>query len=53
MDSVFEAYLGPDGVLAGAVAGAVGEHDDIPKVNTTVWVLGKRYNALQGCLLDF
>ncbi|XP_053959172.1 cysteine protease ATG4B [Anastrepha ludens] len=47
MDSVFEAYLGPDGVLAGAVAGAVGEPDDIPKVNTTVWVLGKRYNAIQ------
>lgn len=49
MDSVFEAYLGPDGVLAGAVAGAVGEPDDIPKANTTVWVLGKRYNAIQGC----
>uniref|UniRef100_A0A034WL87 Cysteine protease n=1 Tax=Bactrocera dorsalis TaxID=27457 RepID=A0A034WL87_BACDO len=47
MDSVFEAYLGPDGVLAGAVAGAVGEPDDIPKTNTTVWVLGKRYNAIQ------
>ncbi|XP_046812457.1 cysteine protease ATG4B isoform X1 [Lucilia cuprina] len=51
MDSVFEAYLGPDGVLAGAVVGAVagatGEPDDIPKVNTTVWILGKSYNAIQ------
>uniref|UniRef100_A0A1I8NR05 Cysteine protease n=1 Tax=Stomoxys calcitrans TaxID=35570 RepID=A0A1I8NR05_STOCA len=51
MDSVFEAYLGPDGVLAGAVVGAVagatGEPDDIPQTNTTVWILGKRYNAIQ------
>lgn len=48
MDSVFEAYLGPDSVLAGAVGGAVGELDDIPKRNTDVWLLGKRYNAIQG-----
>ncbi|XP_075153516.1 autophagy-related 4a isoform X2 [Haematobia irritans] len=51
MDSVFESYLGPDGVLAGAVVGAVagatGEPDDIPQINTTVWILGKRYNAIQ------
>ncbi|XP_073827424.1 autophagy-related 4a isoform X1 [Musca autumnalis] len=51
MDSVFETYLGPDGVLAGAVVGAVagatGEPDDIPNVNTTVWILGKSYNAIQ------
>lgn len=47
MDSVFEAYLGPDSVLAGAVGGAVGELDDIPKRNTDVWLLGKRYNAIQ------
>ncbi|XP_037927837.1 cysteine protease ATG4B isoform X2 [Teleopsis dalmanni] len=45
MDSVFETYLGPDGMLAG-VAGAVSEPDDIPKTNSTVWVLGKRYNAI-------
>lgn len=51
MDSVFDAYLGPDGVLAGAVAGAVagatGEPDDIPNINTTVWILGRSYNAIQ------
>ncbi|KAL9923539.1 cysteine protease ATG4B isoform X1 [Glossina fuscipes] len=46
MDSVFEAYLGPDGML-GAVAGSGGEPDDIPKVNSKVWVLGKQYNAVQ------
>lgn len=50
MDSVFEAYLGPDSILAGAVGGAVGsgEPEDIPKRNTNVWLLGKRYNAIQG-----
>ncbi|XP_001993206.2 cysteine protease ATG4B [Drosophila grimshawi] len=49
MDSVFEAYLGPDSVLAGAVGGAVGsgEPEDIPKRNANVWLLGKRYNAIQ------
>lgn len=49
MDSVFEAYLGPDSILAGAVGGAVGsgEPEDIPKRNTDVWLLGKRYNAIQ------
>ncbi|ALC38736.1 Atg4 [Drosophila busckii] len=45
MDSVFEAYLGADSVLAGAVGS--GEPEDIPKRNTDVWLLGKRYNAIQ------
>lgn len=50
MESVFEAYLGPDSVLASAVGQAVGggESEDIPRRNTDVWVLGKRYNAIQG-----
>ncbi|XP_034097310.1 cysteine protease ATG4B [Drosophila albomicans] len=49
MDSVFEAYLGPDSILAGAMVNAVGsgEPEDIPKRNTDVWLLGKRYNAIQ------
>ncbi|XP_001356996.1 cysteine protease ATG4B [Drosophila pseudoobscura] len=49
MESVFEAYLGPDSVLASAVGQAVGsgEPEDIPKRNTDVWVLGRRYNAIQ------
>ncbi|EDV31042.1 uncharacterized protein Dana_GF15159 [Drosophila ananassae] len=49
MESVFEAYLGPDSVLASAVGQAVGggESEDIPRRNTDVWVLGKRYNAIQ------
>jgi len=50
MESVFEAYLGPDSVLASAVGQAVGsgEPEDIPRRNTDVWVLGKKYNAIQG-----
>lgn len=44
---VFEVYyLGQDGV----------EPDDIPKTDEPVWVLGKKYNAVQGWLthiLDF
>lgn len=49
MESVFEAYLGPDSVLASAVGQAVGsgEPEDIPRRNTDVWVLGKKYNAIQ------
>lgn len=42
MDSVLEAYLGQDG-------GPL-EPDDIPKTNSPVWILGKRYNAIQGGL---
>lgn len=42
MDSVFETYLGPDGGLYTI------EPDDIPKINTTVWILGKHYNPIQG-----
>ncbi|XP_055387232.1 cysteine protease ATG4B [Condylostylus longicornis] len=41
MDSVFEAYLGPDGALA-----LTAEPDDIPKTNADVWILGKRYNSI-------
>jgi len=50
MESVFEAYLGPDSVLASAVGQAVGsgEPEDIPRRNTDVWVLGRKYNAIQG-----
>ncbi|KAH8412095.1 hypothetical protein KR222_010862 [Zaprionus bogoriensis] len=49
MDSVFEAYLGPSllAVSAVGVAGGSGEPEDIPKRNTDVWLLGKRYNAIQ------
>lgn len=46
MDSVF------DGVLSAAADGVLnatsGEPDDIPKTNTTVWILGKNYNSIQG-----
>lgn len=39
---VFEVYyLGQDGV----------EPDDIPKTDEPVWVLGKKYNAVQGWLI--
>lgn len=39
MDSVFESYLGgTEGTL---------EPDDIPKTNEPVWILGKKYNAIQ------
>ncbi|KAL5279547.1 ATG4A family protein [Megaselia abdita] len=45
MDSVF------DGVLSAAADGVLsatsGEPDDIPKTNTTVWILGKNYNSIQ------
>lgn len=51
MDSVFETYLGPDGVFTGAMVGAVantiGEPEDIPRLDIDVWILGKNYNALQ------
>lgn len=40
MEAVFETYLGQ-------VEGSL-EPDDIPKTNTTVWILGKKYNAIQG-----
>ena len=43
MDSVFETYLRPDG---GALLAA--EPDDIPKINTSVWILGKCYNSING-----
>lgn len=36
---VFEVYyLGQDGL----------EPDDIPKTDEPVWILGKKYNAVQG-----
>lgn len=50
MDSVFDGVLSAaaDGVLSATA----GEPDDIPKSNTTVWILGKSYNSIQG-LLEF
>lgn len=51
MDSVFETYLGADGMFTGAMAGAAAvastcvEPDDIPKLDIDVWILGKSYNA--------
>lgn len=41
MDSVFDSYL--DGTIE-----ADDDIDDIPKTNDPVWILGKKYNALQG-----
>lgn len=40
MDNVFVTYLGTDG-------GLCAEPDDIPKTDTTVWILGKKYNSIQ------
>lgn len=45
MESVFESYLG--GVQDG-MAAVVSEPDDIPKTNDPVYILGKRYCAIQG-----
>jgi len=47
MDCMFEAYLGHDSSI---------EPDDIPKTNDPVWILGKKFNAIQGlcfCLFCF
>lgn len=42
METVFEAYLDfKEG------AGSL-EPDDIPKTNDPVWILGKKYNPIQG-----
>lgn len=41
MDGMFDIYLG--GVDPTAL-----EPDDIPKTNEPVWILGKKYNAIQG-----
>lgn len=41
MDAVFDiCYLATDGNIA--------EPDDIPKTKESVWVLGKKYSAVQG-----
>lgn len=40
MDLAFESYLAQDNNL--------NEPDDIPKTNNPVWILGRRYNAIQG-----
>lgn len=40
MDLAFENYLAQD-------SNAI-EHDDIPHTNEAVWILGRRYNAIQG-----
>lgn len=45
MDSVFETYLG---VQDGSI-----EPDDIPKTNEPVWILAKKYNAIQGFVYTF
>lgn len=39
MECVFEAYY-EHGHL---------EPDDIPQTKDPVWILGKKYNAIQGC----
>lgn len=52
MESVLEAYLG--GVQIGlvpAVAGS-GEPDDIPKTDEPVWILGRKYCAIQGAFIS-
>lgn len=41
MDCMFEAYLEATTV----------EPDDIPQTNKPVWILGKKYNALEGMTL--
>lgn len=43
MDAMFESYLG-------SIDGSI-EPDDIPKTNEPVWILGKKYSAIQGNLL--
>lgn len=44
MDAVFDiCYLSADGNNA--------EPDDIPKTKESVWVLGKKYSAVQGMSL--
>lgn len=40
MDMAFEGYLAQDNNFI--------EPDDIPKTNDPVWILGRRYNAVQG-----
>lgn len=41
MDLAFENYLA-------AQDNSLIEPDDIPKTNSPVWILGRRYNAIQG-----
>lgn len=48
MESMFESYLGVSGLGEGSL-----EPDDIPKTNDPVWILGKKYSAIQGVLLFF
>lgn len=45
MDLAFESYLAQDNNLI--------EPDDIPKTNNPVWILGRRYNAIQGLCIFF
>lgn len=45
MDIALENYLGQD-------TGSL-EPNDIPKSNCSVWILGRKYNAIQGCCLIF
>lgn len=40
MDIAIESYLGQD-------SGSL-EPNDIPKSNCSVWILGRKYNAIQG-----
>lgn len=44
MDAMFDiCYLSPDGINV--------EPDDIPETKDHVWVLGKKYSAIQGGIL--
>lgn len=50
MENVLGVYLG--GVQIGwdpsAAIGAGGEPDDIPRTEEPVWILGRKYCAIQG-----
>lgn len=53
MESVLEAYLGgvQIGLVPAAAAAAIGgsgEPDDIPQTEEPVWILGRKYSAIQG-----
>lgn len=53
MESVLETYLGgvQIGLVPAAAAAALsggGEPDDIPQTEEPVWILGRKYCAIQG-----
>lgn len=43
MDLVFENYIAQDSNVI--------EPEDIPKTYNDVWILGRRYNAIQGKII--